>query len=193
MSGGKMIRKLLILLCLLTLMLNGCASEKTKQTAAQENDTEEDSGEKKIQIGLTVDSFVIERWIRDRDAFVATARELGAEVNVQDAGADTKEQISQIDYFIKKHMDVIVIIAREFIISGFRLVASDNGIVIAASYWGKFKTVFQMAMVIVLIMDLGGAFDVIGQALIWISLALTIISLIDYVAKNIQVLTNGGM
>ena len=56
MSGGKMIRKLLILLCLLTLMLNGCASEKTKQTAAQENDTEEDSGEKKIQIGLTVDS-----------------------------------------------------------------------------------------------------------------------------------------
>ena len=88
---------------------------------------------------------------------------------------------------------VIVIIAREFIISGFRLVASDNGIVIAASYWGKFKTVFQMAMVIVLIMDLDGAFDVIGQALIWISLALTIISLIDYVAKNIQVLTNGGM
>ena len=88
---------------------------------------------------------------------------------------------------------VIVIISREFIISGFRLVASDNRIVIAASYWGKFKTVFQMAMVIVLIMDLGGAFDVIGQALIWISLALTIISLIDYVAKNIQVLTNGGM
>lgn len=88
---------------------------------------------------------------------------------------------------------VIVIIAREFIISGFRLVASDNGIVIAASYWGKFKTVFQMAMVIVLIMDLGGAFDVIGQALIWIALALTVISLIDYVAKNVQVLTHGGM
>ena len=113
MSGGKMIRKLLILLCLLTLMLSGCASGKTKQTAAQEIDTEEDSNEKKIQIGLTVDSFVIERWIRDRDVFVATARELGAEVNVQDAGADTKEQISQIDYFIKKHMDVIVIIARD--------------------------------------------------------------------------------
>ena len=113
MSGGKMIRKLLILLCLLTLMLNGCASEKTKQTAAQENDTEEDSGEKKIQIGLTVDSFVIERWIRDRDVFVATARELGAEVNVQDAGADVKEQISQIEYFINKQVDVIVVIARD--------------------------------------------------------------------------------
>lgn len=71
-------------------------SEKTKQTAAQENDTEEDSGEKKIQIGLTVDSFVIERWIRDRDVFVATARELGAEVNVQDAGADTKSRSARL-------------------------------------------------------------------------------------------------
>lgn len=88
---------------------------------------------------------------------------------------------------------VIVIIAREFIISGFRLVASDNGIVIAASYWGKFKTVSQMAMIIVLIMNLGGVFDLIGTALIWISLILTVVSLIDYIAKNVQVLTKGGM
>lgn len=87
----------------------------------------------------------------------------------------------------------IIIIAREFIISGFRLVASDNGIVIAASYWGKFKTVSQMAMIIVLILDLGGVFDVIGTVLIWVSLILTVVSLIDYVAKNIQVLTQGGM
>lgn len=88
---------------------------------------------------------------------------------------------------------VIVIIAREFIISGFRLVASDNGIVIAASYWGKFKTVSQMAMIIVLIADFGGVFDMIGTALIWVSLVLTVVSLIDYVAKNVQVLTQGGM
>ena len=88
---------------------------------------------------------------------------------------------------------VIIIIAREFIISGFRLVASDNGVVIAASYWGKFKTVSQMAMVILLIADFGGVFDLICEALIWISLALTIISLVDYVAKNKQVLTQGGM
>lgn len=88
---------------------------------------------------------------------------------------------------------VIIIIAREFIISGFRLVAADSGIVIAASYWGKFKTVSQMFMVIVLIMDLGGVFDVIGTILIWASLILTIVSLVDYVAKNIQVLTKGGM
>ena len=88
---------------------------------------------------------------------------------------------------------VIIIIAREFIISGFRLVASDNGIVIAASYWGKFKTVSQMAMTIVLIADLGGVFDIIGTVLVWISLILTIVSLIDYVLKNKQVLTQGGM
>ena len=88
---------------------------------------------------------------------------------------------------------VIVIIGREFIISGFRLVASDNGIVIAASYWGKFKTVFQMIMTIVMIADLGGIFDTIGVVLMWIALALTIISLIDYVVKNKQVLTQGGM
>ncbi len=88
---------------------------------------------------------------------------------------------------------VIIIIAREFIISGFRLVAADSGIVIAASYWGKFKTVAQMAMVIVLIADFGGVFDMIGTALIWISLVLTVVSLVDYVAKNIQVLTQGGM
>ena len=88
---------------------------------------------------------------------------------------------------------VIVIIAREFIISGFRLVASDAGIVIAASYWGKFKTVSQMFMIIVLIADLGGVFDVIGTVLIWLSLVLTVVSLVDYVAKNVQVLTKGGM
>ena len=88
---------------------------------------------------------------------------------------------------------VIVIISREFIISGFRLIAADNGVVIAASYWGKFKTVSQMFMLILLIADLGGAFNMIAQVLIWVSLVLTIVSLIDYIAKNVQVLTQGGM
>ena len=88
---------------------------------------------------------------------------------------------------------VIIIISREFIISGFRLVASDNGIVIAASYWGKFKTTFQMLMVIFLIIDLGGVFATVETILIYVSLALTIISLVDYIAKNKQVLTQGGM
>ena len=84
---------------------------------------------------------------------------------------------------------VLIIIAREFIISGFRLVASDNGVVIAASYWGKFKTVFQMVMVIVLMLNFQNSIMiVIGEVLVWISLALTVISLVDYVAKNIDVL-----
>lgn len=88
---------------------------------------------------------------------------------------------------------VIIIIAREFIISGFRLVAADNGIVIAASYWGKFKTVSQMAMIIVLIADFGGVFDTISTVLIWVSLVLTVVSLVDYIRKNVQVLTQGGI
>jgi CDP-diacylglycerol--glycerol-3-phosphate 3-phosphatidyltransferase len=84
---------------------------------------------------------------------------------------------------------VIIIIAREFIISGFRLIASDNGVVIAASYWGKFKTVSQMLMVIVLILDLpGSAFGILGTVLTYLALALTVISLIDYIAKNKDVL-----
>ena len=89
---------------------------------------------------------------------------------------------------------VIVIISREFIISGFRLIASDNGIVIAASYWGKFKTVFQMAMIIVLIAAFeGSVFAVVEQILIWVSLILTIVSLVDYIRMNKEVLTQGGM
>lgn len=84
---------------------------------------------------------------------------------------------------------VIIIIAREFIISGFRLIASDNGIVIAANYWGKFKTVSQMIMIILLIMDLGGVFYFLGEAFKWIALALTVISLVDYIWKNKQVLS----
>ena len=84
---------------------------------------------------------------------------------------------------------VIIIISREFISSGFRLVASDNGIVIAASYWGKFKTVFQMLMIIVLIANINlPFFAVLGTILTYVALILTIVSLIDYIAKNKDVL-----
>ena len=84
---------------------------------------------------------------------------------------------------------VIIIIAREFIISGFRLVASDNGVVIAASYWGKFKTTFQMLMVIVLILDIQMPFfQILGTVLTYVALILTVVSLIDYIVKNKDVL-----
>ena len=84
---------------------------------------------------------------------------------------------------------VIIIIAREFIISGFRLIASDNGVVIAASYWGKFKTTFQMLMVIVLLLNFdSAAFKILGTVLVWIATILTVVSLIDYIMKNKDVL-----
>lgn len=84
---------------------------------------------------------------------------------------------------------VITIISREFIISGFRLVASDNGVVIAASYWGKFKTVTQMVMIILLIIDFQTSFFVILENIfIYLALILTIVSLLDYLIKNKNVL-----
>ena len=83
---------------------------------------------------------------------------------------------------------VLIIIAREFIISGFRLVAVDNGIVIAANYWGKFKTVSQMIMIILLIANFGGVFDILETTFIYIAVVLTVISLVDYIWKNRAVL-----
>ncbi len=88
---------------------------------------------------------------------------------------------------------VIVIISREFIISGFRLIASDNGVVIAASYWGKFKTVSQMIMSILLILHFAQkGFRVAEQIFIYISVILTIVSLVDYIVKNKNVLAEGS-
>ncbi|MDY5023107.1 MAG: CDP-diacylglycerol--glycerol-3-phosphate 3-phosphatidyltransferase [Blautia sp.] len=88
---------------------------------------------------------------------------------------------------------VIVIIAREFIISGFRLIAAENGVVIAANYWGKFKTVSQMIMIILLILNVGeiygGFWDILTQIFIWLSVALTIISLVTYIMQNRGVLS----
>lgn len=92
---------------------------------------------------------------------------------------------------------VVIIVAREFIISGFRIIAAEKDVVIAASWWGKFKTTFQMVMVIMLIADIGHpAWRTASLAVTYIALILTIVSLIDYVIKNKNVMldekTNGG-
>lgn len=87
---------------------------------------------------------------------------------------------------------VIVIISREFIISGFRLIASDNGVVIAASYWGKFKTTFQMVSVVLLILDIQ-VLAFVTTICVWIALLLTIVSLVDYIYKNHKILTEGSI
>lgn len=95
-------KRILALLCCL-LLLCGCGRNPEPAESAAEDDT--------IQIGISFDSFVIERWQRDRDVFVSTARELGAEVLVQAAGGDLQEQIEQIRYFIQKGVDAIVVVA----------------------------------------------------------------------------------
>ena len=82
---------------------------------------------------------------------------------------------------------VIIIIAREFIISGFRLIASDNGVVIAASYWGKFKTTFQMVMICLMIANFP-QLQILTDIIMWIALILTVVSLIDYLVKNKDVM-----
>ncbi len=101
-AKGIKILSLLIILCLF--VLTGCKERKTSQAAERK---EQDNV---VRIGITFDSFVIERWQRDRDVFVSAAQDLGAEVNVQNANGDMEEQIAQIDYFIEKKMDVIVVV-----------------------------------------------------------------------------------
>ena len=89
---------------------------------------------------------------------------------------------------------VIVIIAREFIISGFRLVAVESGIVIAASWWGKVKTSVTMVTIIFMIPNFGTTpVYIIEQVMIYCSLILTVVSLVDYMVKNKQVILGGKM
>jgi len=83
----------------------------------------------------------------------------------------------------------IIIIAREFIISGFRLVASDNGVVIAAGPLGKIKTVLQMIMVILMLADLPAPYPpVLTTVVMYLAVTMTVVSLIDYLARNWGVL-----
>ena len=100
----KTMKKMMSMFLCMALLMTAC---QTADSNKAEGDPEK---EDKIQIGMSFDSFVIERWQRDRDIFVSMAKELGAEVNVQNANGDIEEQKKQIDYFIKKEMDVIVII-----------------------------------------------------------------------------------
>jgi D-xylose transport system substrate-binding protein len=115
-------RVIVVVLVTAILSMTGCSdrNEDTKDTNVTED---------KIQIGLSFDSYVIERWQRDREVFVSTAQDLGAEVNVQNANGDVEEQISQIEYLIDKKMDVIVIVAVDSeALSNVLVKAKDAGI-----------------------------------------------------------------
>ncbi len=87
---------------------------------------------------------------------------------------------------------VILIIAREFIISGFRLIAVEKGVVIAANFWGKIKTISQMLMVILMLGNFGGFLSLAAQILKWISLVLTLVSLVTYLIQNRNVLKDNN-
>ena len=122
-------KKTYITLILLAMLFTftGCSSK------IAETKTDEVKLSDNPQIGLSLDSYIIERWERDRDVFVATAKELGADINVQSANGDIELQISQIEYFIEKKVDVIVIVA----IDSDKLTdvvnkAKDNGIHVIA-------------------------------------------------------------
>ena len=81
---------------------------------------------------------------------------------------------------------VVIIVAREFIISGFRLIATEHGIVIAANYWGKWKTTFQMIMIILMIVNIP-ALKMVTAIVMWVALILTIVSLATYIMQNMEV------
>jgi D-xylose transport system substrate-binding protein len=130
MFGGmgmvKKWRVILVILVTAILSMTGCSDNK-------EDTKDADVTEQKIQIGLSFDSYVIERWQRDREVFVSTAQELGAEVNVQNANGDVNEQISQIEYLIEKKMDVIVVVAVDSeALSDVLIKAKETGIICVA-------------------------------------------------------------
>lgn len=96
---------IIFLISIMMLMLCACSSKQAEVSPS------ENTKEHVPTIGLSLDSYIIERWERDRDVFVSTAKDLGAEVNVQSANGDIDVQISQIEYFIEKKVDVIVVVA----------------------------------------------------------------------------------
>ncbi len=102
---------------------------------------------------------------------------------------------------------VIIIISRELFISGFRILAADQNVVLAAGWWGKVKTTLQMVMTIVMIIFLQAAdwiktcnlkipqtvmsgVGIFIQVLVAATLFFTVFSMIDYIVKNKEVLKN---
>lgn len=104
--GCKKLIVMMMMLLFVQVISSGCNSRhQEKETVDHTKDSDE------IEIGISFDTFVVERWQRDRDVFVSKAAELGAKVNVQNANGSTQKQIEQIEYFIEKKVDAIVIVA----------------------------------------------------------------------------------
>lgn len=101
---------MLVIALLAITMLAGCGGSKKEAAKSEPQKTEQTQGEKKIKIGLSMDTLKEERWQRDRDMFVAKANELGAEVLVQAANGDDALQISQAENLISQGVDILVVI-----------------------------------------------------------------------------------
>src|SRR6266704_2240520 len=100
LEGGSILRKtgllVSVLLVISCLGLNSCKSGQRQAG--------------KLRIGFSMDSLLIERWQRDRDQFVAHAKELGAEVLVQSADGNDSTQVRQCENLLTQGIDVLVIV-----------------------------------------------------------------------------------
>lgn len=101
-------KTVLLLTCIFSLAIAGCSNENViqQQTAGDDQIPE-------IKIGLSMGNTVQERWLRDRDIFVARAKELGADVLVQNANNDNDEQMRQVRNMIEQGIDILVIITQD--------------------------------------------------------------------------------
>ena len=97
------LKRKLLLLMVLIMVFSSCACGASSETAGPGEDD-------KIVLGFVIEGLVIERWQKDRDIFVSKAKELGAEVIVQNANEDTERQIEQIYAIIEEGIDVLLIL-----------------------------------------------------------------------------------
>lgn len=143
---------------------------------------------------LAVLIFVVASLTDLLDGYIARSRNLVTEFGkFMDPLADKLLVAAALIYMVESGQlaawMVIIIISREFIVSGYRLVASLKGDVIAAGVWGKIKTAVTMVMIIYVLLPIeGGLFDMVSLILIYSSIALTVISMVDYMVKNADVL-----
>ena len=85
---------------------------------------------------------------------------------------------------------VVIIVARELVVTSFRIIAMGKGVTLAADIWGKIKTVLQMAAVLCLLVEwiIWPGSYLIGTVVLWIATGVTILSGVNYIYKNREVL-----
>lgn len=104
-------------------LLAGCSSsqDRGQESAKPEKD--------KIVIGFAMDTLVHERWLRDRDIFVAKAKELGADVILQIAYSDSREQERQVQYLLDQGIDILVLVPHDAVSAAAMVKkAKDRGV-----------------------------------------------------------------